>query len=137
MITDTSNNLSLLLAWNKKHLSARLSNRRLTINRHTKLIFEVWQMYQLLAALDRSFYSDSSDINFINISSIVLEIWMFKDLILLKSFVQDWKHAKAQLCRLKTHGICCEFNFEMFLINSYQPCFSSSRLIGWNQFLTL
>lgn len=84
-------------------------------------------MYQLLIALDRSFHSDSSDINFINIGSMVPEIWIFKDLIFVENFWAKLKtHESSTLQAQHTwHLLWTKSKFILYcsLQHSYQPWF--------------
>ena len=74
-------------------------------------------MYQLLIVLDRSFYSDSNDIKFINISSIVPEIWTIYGL----SMWLKWPKCKISLTCVLTYMVKTLIweNFTTLFLNSH------------------
>ena len=84
-------------------------------------------MYQLLVALDRSFHSDSSDIDFINIGSVVSEIWIFKDLIFVEHFCPRLKTHESSTLRAQHtwHLLWTKPKFILYcsLQHNYQPWF--------------
>ena len=62
--------------------------------RYSKLIFEWKQIKQQETQADRSFKPESNDTKFISVSKMDLELWIFKYLIFLCSFMLRFKTPK-------------------------------------------